>query len=334
MNAFSKNKRLIPFFLCISAAASWAQGSPHGSTKFVCRSCHVADSSTVRTDTVFDHAVTGFVLDERHTTIECASCHKALKFSLQETRCISCHADVHRGERGEKCAQCHVTEAWLGANMMRQHQQGRFLLSGAHEAVPCKSCHIDGNFKLVFSGCQQCHNELFQTTKSLNHETARFGHDCMRCHSTKGWNPTTFDHSTTHFSLTGVHAKTSCHSCHVGDNYELQYVDCYQCHQKLFKQSMNPNHVVASFPHDCSPCHSTTAWRPSIFTHDQQNFRIFYGKHRNKWSACSDCHQNTANFAFFSCLACHDQSSTNQHHLNMTGYNYSSPACYSCHRDV
>jgi hypothetical protein len=328
------NKGLILFLLCISAAASWAQVSPHGSTKFACRTCHSSDLSTVRKDSAFDHAVTGFVLSEQHTTLECASCHKSLRFSLQETDCVSCHADVHRGERGESCAQCHVTEAWLGAHMMRQHRQGRFLLSGAHEAVPCKSCHIAGNFKLALSGCQQCHDELWQKTTSPNHAAAGLGHDCMRCHSTKGWNPTTFDHGTTHFSLAGVHATISCHSCHSNDNYQMQYVDCYQCHQKLFNQSINPNHVVGSFPHDCSPCHSTTTWRPTIFTHDQQNFRIFYGKHRNTWTACSDCHQNTANFTFFSCLACHDQSETSQHHLNMSGYSYSSPACYSCHRDA
>jgi hypothetical protein len=326
--------RFIPFLLCIFAAASWAQVSPHGPTKYACRTCHTTDSSTVRKDSAFDHTVTGFVLSEQHTTLECVSCHKRLKFSLQETNCISCHADVHKGKLGERCGQCHVTQAWLGAAMMRQHELGRFLLTGAHEAVPCKSCHVGGNFGLTFNGCQQCHDELWQKTTSPNHVTSGLSHDCMRCHSTKGWRPTTFDHSATRFSLTGGHSTASCHSCHAVDNYELQYIDCYQCHQTLFKQPMNPNHVLASFPHDCSPCHSTTAWRPSMFMHDQQNFRIFDGKHRNKWSACSDCHQNAANFGFFSCLACHDQNATNSHHLNMSGYAYASPACYRCHRDA
>jgi hypothetical protein len=320
--------------LCTFAAASWAQVSPHGPTRFSCWTCHVAGVSTIRTDSVFDHTVTGFVLGERHKAIGCVSCHLALKFSLRETNCISCHPDVHSGDRGEGCAQCHVTQAWLGADMMRQHEQGRFLLTGAHEAVPCKSCHIDENFKLVFGGCRQCHGELFQTTKSPNHVTARFDLDCKHCHSTEKWSPATFDHSTTHFSLTGVHAVTACRSCHVNDNHEMQFVDCYQCHETQFKQSVNPSHVVANFPHDCFPCHSTTSWRPSIFTHDRQNFRIFYGKHRNQWSACSDCHQNTANFAYFSCLACHSQSVTNQYHINMSGYSYSSPACYGCHREA
>ncbi len=326
-------RRLILFLICSVAVATEAQVSRHGPTSFACSTCHVSNSSTVLKDTMFDHSVTGFVLNERHKTLACASCHKGLKFSLGETNCTSCHSDIHRSERGEQCAQCHVTQAWLGAHMMRQHEQGRFLLSGGHEALPCISCHVDGNYKLVFDGCRGCHDELVRETTRPNHATAGFKDDCTRCHSTKGWSPATFDHGTTHFSLTGVHATLTCQSCHVNDNYELQYVDCYQCHQQRFTQSVNPNHVLGNFPHDCFPCHSTTAWRPSVFTHDQKNFRIFYGKHRNRWSACSDCHQSATNFTFFSCLTCHGMSVTDQKHTNVSGYSYASPACYSCHRN-
>lgn len=330
---YTKGRRL-SLLLGIFASVSLAQVSPHGPTSFTCRMCHVADSSAIRRDSTFDHTLTRYVLTDRHKKIECLSCHKALKFALQETQCMSCHPDVHKGELGETCAQCHVTQAWLGADMMRQHEKGRFLLTGAHEALPCTLCHTDGNFKLVFSGCQQCHEGQFQNTTSPGHVASNFTHDCSRCHSTKGWSPATFDHGTTHFPLTGAHTAVPCRSCHENGNYQLQYVDCFPCHQVRFKQSLNPNHVVANFPHDCYPCHSTTAWRPSTFTHDQQNFRIFNGKHRNKWSACSDCHQNSSNFAFYSCLACHREDPMNQTHVSVRSYSYASPACYSCHRDA
>lgn len=329
----NKTKRFFPFFFCfISVPVALAQVSPHGPMKFACRNCHAPDSTQTRKDSSFDHGLTGFALNERHGKIICSSCHKLVNFSLQQTTCVSCHPDVHKGELGQTCARCHVTQAWVGAEMMRQHEKGRFLLTGAHEAVPCKLCHVDKNFKLAFRDCRQCHEG--EKAKIPDHTTATFTDDCVRCHSTKGWRPSTFDHSTTRFSRTGAHAKAACQSCHVNNNYLLQYVNCFQCHEALFTQSLSPNHVVANFPHDCYPCHSTTAWRPSTFTHDQENFAIFNGRHRNRWSACSDCHQNPANFASFSCLSCHEEGPTSQSHINRSGYSYASPACYTCHRDA
>lgn len=327
--------RVIPFVCCIAfGTMSLARESPHGPVKFDCRVCHALNLREMRTDSVFDHAATGFVLTERHRNIECVACHESLMFSSQAPRCSPCHADVHRGERGNNCAQCHTTQAWLGPHMMRGHEKGRLLLTGAHEAVPCRQCHIDGNFKLVFTVCYQCHQEQYQDAKKPDHVTTNFNHDCALCHATTGWRPVTFDHGTTQFLMTGAHTRTPCQSCHVNSDYRLQYVNCYQCHEAQFKQSANPNHVMADFPHDCSPCHSTTVWRPSVFTHDQQNFRIFVGRHRNLWSACSDCHQYPGNFAAYSCLGCHGEGDTNARHLKATGYTYASPACYSCHREA
>jgi hypothetical protein len=33
----------------------------------------------------------------------------------------------------------------------------------------------------------------------------------------------------------------------------------------------------------------------------------------------------------FYCLSCHDKATTDSHHSGVSGYQYSSPACYSCH---
>ena len=60
----------------------------------------------------FDHARTGFPLTGKHSTLDCASCHKTtLKDTARE--CVACHRkdDVHRGRRPD-CAQCHVTSDW------------------------------------------------------------------------------------------------------------------------------------------------------------------------------------------------------------------------------
>ncbi len=327
--------RIIPLACCIVfGTMSFAQGSPHGLIKFDCGVCHPVGLREMRTDSVFDHSSTGFVLTDQHRSIKCTACHESLQFSSRTPGCSPCHADVHAGEHGDNCAQCHTTQAWLGPHMMRGHEKGRLLLTGAHEAVPCRVCHIDGNFKLVFTGCYQCHQEKYQNSINPDHISAGFNRDCTLCHSTKMWRSVAFDHSATHFSMTGAHVGAPCQSCHVNSDYKLQYIDCYRCHQTQFRQSVNPNHVMANFPRDCSPCHSTTAWRPSVFTHDQQNFRIFIGRHRNLWSACSDCHQYPANFTAYSCLGCHGEGDTNARHLHVTRYSYASPACYSCHREA
>ena len=337
---FTRNRREQPMVWRLVACAfvfsgsTLAQVSPHGSTDLACRSCHTAGSWKMRSDSAFDHASTGVVLSDRHRDISCATCHDSLRFSLRATRCSPCHVDVHKGERGGNCALCHIMQAWVGPEMMRGHEKGRLLLTGAHEAVPCRSCHVDGNFKLVFAGCSRCHEERFRQTLNPDHRAMEFSHDCTQCHSTEGWQPARFDHSATHFPLTGAHATAACRSCHPSGDYKVQFVNCYQCHQTQFEQSANPNHVLGSFPHECQQCHSATAWRPSIFTHDQQNFRIFSGRHRNVWSACSDCHRYPGNFAVFSCLGCHDEGIMDPRHLTVGGYAYASPACYSCHRDA
>ena len=169
-----------------------------------------------------------------------------------------------------------------------------------------------------------------------NHVAGNFPHDCLQCHTTTAWRPATFDHNTTRFPMTGVHTSAQCQSCHVNGNYQLAYNDCYQCHQAQYQQATNLNHVTLLFSHDCTPCHTTSTWLPSTFNHDQQYFRIYSGKHSGKWTSCTACHPTLGNYPDFTCLSCHkhNQLDTDSKHLNVRGYVYSSPACYSCHRGV
>jgi len=50
-----------------------------------CNSCH----GDWEPDT-FDHAITGQVLDENHSEIDCADCHAERKFDIPP-RCDECH---------------------------------------------------------------------------------------------------------------------------------------------------------------------------------------------------------------------------------------------------
>ena len=57
--------------------------------------------------------------------------------------------------------------------------------------------------------------------------------NCSNCHTTVGWDAASFNHATTGFALTGVHATTPCAQCHVNNNYSLTSADCYGCHTRI-----------------------------------------------------------------------------------------------------
>jgi hypothetical protein len=106
------------------------------------------------------------------------------------------------------------------------------------------------------------------------------------------------------------------------------------CHLNDYNQTTNPPHASAQFPTDCQTCHTTVAWSPSTFNHDGQYFPIYSGHHAGTWTLCSECHTNNSNYAVFSCIDCHqhsNQSEVNNQHQGVSGYSYTSAACYSCH---
>jgi hypothetical protein len=311
-----------------------------------CLNCHTAVSWRIP-DMMQKHQQTRFPLAGRHQTLLCQSCHVnavQLQFVGTPTTCIGCHRSDYKTTKNPDhamaqfsidCAQCHnvTSMAWGGSF---DHSLTSFPLMGAHRAAPCASCHQANVYKGLSVECVSCHRSDYEQTSNPNHTTANFPTVCQACHTSTSWNGATFDHNATRFPLTGTHVSTPCQSCHVNGNYQLTFTDCYQCHQAQFVQSSNPNHVVASFPHDCRPCHTTASWRPSIFDHDQRSFRIYTGKHRGEWTVCSDCHLNPMDFTVFTCLNCHEhrQSVVDPKHTNVTGYSYTSPACYNCHRGV
>ncbi|MGD2121575.1 MAG: hypothetical protein PVJ76_07515, partial [Gemmatimonadota bacterium] len=107
--------------------------------------------------------------------------------------------------------------------------------------------------------------------------------------------------------------------------------DCVACHQADY----DGEHAGSGYPTNCAACHTPTVWIPANFDHDRDYFPIFSGKHRGKWSVsgCSTCHTNPDNFSSFTCFACHKHNQTNMDndHSEVSGYEYSSPACLSCH---
>ncbi len=306
-----------------------------------CLQCH---DLTARTwGAGFDHSLTQFPLTGAHTQQQCRSCHANNVFSALSIACITCHQAAFNAAANPNhvsagfpglCQQCHTTAAWKPSTF--DHSNTSFALAGAHLAVACVDCHVNGQYANLSSTCFSCHTTDFNQANNPNHVSAQFSQDCTLCHSTTAWQPASFDHATTRFSLTGKHVSATCEACHAGGNYQLVYADCYQCHQTEYAQSTVFNHVTANVSHDCATCHTTTAWLPSTFDHDGQYFRIYSGKHRDKWTSCLTCHTNAASYTEFTCFTCHehDRPKMDDVHKDVPNYLYTSPSCYSCHRNA
>jgi len=330
---------LLALTMLIMQEAS-AQVSPHGRLKIECEACHGTDSWAMKDNATFKHETVGFVLTGQHEALKCIACHDRLKFGGLDSRCQSCHVDVHKGELATNCLRCHTTQSWHISDILQKHERTRFPLLGRHSSVTCESCHIrtsEHEYIGTPTECVSCHRSAFQSARNPDHVQARFSTDCLLCHEVNAvrWGGS-FDHALTAFPLTGAHRATRCASCHQSQNFAATSSECISCHQSQFDGTTSPNHITANFGRDCRPCHSTTAWRPAVFNHDQQYFRIYSGKHRNKWVGCVDCHQTPANYGSFTCFGCHQhrQSAMDSKHASVSGYAYSSPRCYNCHRGV
>jgi hypothetical protein len=303
-----------------------------------CTPCH---TTAAWTPASFDHATTAFPLTGAHQTVACNTCHVNNVFTGLTTDCYSCHTSDFTGTTNPNhvssnyshdCTPCHTTTAWTPASF--NHALTAFPLTGAHQAVACNSCHVNNVYTGLTTDCYNCHTSDFTGTTNPSHTAGNFSHDCKQCHTTGAWTPASFNHATTAFPLTGAHISTACQSCHTNGNYQLSYTSCYPCHQTDFQNATNPNHATSGFSQDCTPCHTTSVWKPSTFDHDGQYFRIYSGHHQNRWTTCNQCHPSPGTFVDFTCLSCHEHNQTDMDakHRGRNGYSYTSPACYNCHR--
>ncbi|MFQ5638095.1 MAG: hypothetical protein ACE5IR_08900, partial [bacterium] len=193
----------------------------------------------------------------------------------------------------------------------------------------CESCHNIENFSNVTAECNSCHQDVHQ---------AKMGNDCRRCHSFQGWEifNTEEIHTNSRFPLLGRHSLVDCQNCHPNQqqgDFALLTTECISCHQQEYLATENPNHVANSFSPSCQECHNLNDWQPALFPNHDAFFPIFTGEHDGAWNDCSDCHTNPASLSDFSCLTCHKhrQSKMDEEHRGISGYDYESNACFSCH---
>jgi hypothetical protein len=304
-----------------------------------CQQCH---TTTNWGGATFDHSTTGFPLTGFHTTLTCVQCHVNGNYNLTaaNTACVSCHLTSFQTTTNpnhvqanfpQTCQQCHNTTSWGNATF--DHATTGFPLTGAHMALQCVQCHVNGNYNLTAANtaCSSCHLTTFQATNAPPHAAAGFSQNCQQCHNSTVWTTATWDHSTTGFALTGFHATLTCAQCHVNNAYNLTSGTCVQCHLKDFQATTAPNHATAGFPQACDQCHTTTNWGSGTFDHSTTGFALT-GFHLTM--ACSQCHLNgnyTLTAANTTCISCHqtDYNNTNSPPHATSGFPTTCDTCHS-----
>ncbi|HEY5593106.1 MAG TPA: cytochrome c3 family protein, partial [Paludibacter sp.] len=299
-----------------------------------CERCHNEQSWIVQNIKVI-HDQSKFPLRGIHAQIDCYQCHKSaslLRFDPMHTECIDCHlkdynattSPSHVATRYSKdCTLCHDEKTWFSATF--DHNTTAFPLTGSHIGVYCIRCHANG-YTAIPTTCVSCHLTNFNATTNPNHITAKFSTDCQTCHNVIAWQPSTFNHNTTAFPLTGSHIGVACVTCHA-NGYTAIPSTCVSCHQANYNATTNPNHLTNKFSTDCQTCHNVTAWQPSTFNHNTTAFPLT-GSHIGV--DCIKCHASGYISTPSTCVSCHQanfNATTNPNHLT----NKFSTDCQTCH---
>jgi hypothetical protein len=306
-----------------------------------CASCHTTAPGWA--PSTFDHSKF-YVLTGAHISIKnnCTQCHIGGLFTKFPHDCNNCHNTKYKATTNPNhlalgistdCVSCHSTNPGWASTF--DHNSTSFPLTGGHSSIKanCASCHKTGNLSTAPTDCNSCHNAKFKATTNPNHVALGISTNCVACHTTTpGWTPSTFDHNSTSFPLTGGHAtiKSNCASCHKTGNISTAPTDCNSCHNATFKATTNPNHVAGGFGTDCATCHSTNpGWRPATFDHDK--FYVLTGAHISIKNNCTQCHIG-GNFNKFphDCNNCHNakfKATINPNHVTLG----ISTDCAACH---
>ncbi|MFZ5433343.1 MAG: hypothetical protein ACOZB3_06160 [Calditrichota bacterium] len=296
-----------------------------------CAECH--SLTVARWKTSYQHTP-AFPLTAGHDINDCSRCHQG-SYAETSAECVACHrADYNTAANPnhvvsqfpQTCDECHTTGGWRPAAF--NHNLAQFPLTGAHASVACASCHLGGQYTGTSTVCYDCHRSDYDAAEEPDHATAQFPQSCEECHTTDVWQPSTFNHSNTQFQLTGAHIRTDCAQCHLNGQFSGTTTACFGCHQLDYEGVQEPNHVDGQYPQECTICHNTEAWQPSLFQHSQTNFPLT-GAH--VLVSCAQCHVNGQYTGTpTECYACHQSDYEEVTDPNHVAGNYPQN-CTVCH---
>lgn len=184
---------------------------------------------------------------------------------------------------------CHALAAEAPEPTPFDHMSTGYVLRGAHERVPCESCHVGGKFRGTPKLCRGCHerqSEIEASKKSPNHIPTVM--ECDTCHDVNqrslSWQIVRMNH---------IGIATPCASCHNG----------------ISASGKDPNHIPTAAP--CENCHrSTISWAGARMDHTGittgciacHNGILAIGKSATHIPiansvSCELCHKSFASFA-------------------------------------
>jgi hypothetical protein len=251
-----------------------------------CGSCHTDLGWQPST---FDHALSTFTLQGRHTAVNCNGCHTNEIYRGIPSDCYTCHTkdDTHMGQLGTSCSNCHTVFGWVPSTF--DHNMSSFKLTGRHVSVACDSCHLNHAYRGTPTDCYSCH-------KNNDAHSGQLGSNCNICHATSGWTPAYYDHKG--FALTGGHSGLACTQCHSGGVYSGLSTACVSCHAE-------PAVHTGQFGTNCAECHNTSNWN-ATFNHPNACGEVSCVNH--KGATCTDCHTVNNDYSIATCTKCHDSN--------------------------
>ncbi len=292
-------------------------------------------------ENAFDHKLTTFPLNGKHSATTCVKCHTTTNrqglrtFLGTEKLCGSCHAkeQPHGQVRAlvMQCGRCHTETQWKPQKSTldfdhNDKKQAAMSLEGTHADVACSKCHAKAAFKLGRPGdtCEQCHKsphdgQLFSTKA------------CSLCHSPvlKSLREVQFDHKkNTGYPLVAKHATLTCETCHT-KALALKKPNgaCESCHQKDNKHGTR----FSKFP-ACGTCHTQRSWTANFqFNHATNTAFPLTAKHATV--SCRACHRGSTpdDYERFEikngCMSCHQ-------HKKAHGGQYKENQCLTCHKEA
>ena len=290
-----------------------------------CQSCHVVEGWNILRNAGKErefHEKTKFPLKGAHLDVECRSCHGPFpgvpaKFKgLAHETCNTCHPDAHEGQlsvngKAPDCTTCHSEQGFVPAKFsLPEHARTKYPLEGAHQVVPCASCHPATpalkakipkpvladlkkrkrqelfslalfDFTKPTERCDSCHTDLhkgqFKDTR------------CETCHQVSSFTALRFDHQKdSKYPLTGAHQKVKCEKCHVAPSpqepvrYKPLESDCRGCHLD--------EHAGQFGKKACDTCHVTEAWKKVLFVHEPPFTQFLLDGQHGK-AKCEACHK-------------------------------------------
>ncbi len=314
-----------------------------------CETCH--QMNAFRPALLPDHDVFFPIYSGEHRGEwnDCNTCHTDPN-NFADFTCLSCHAhrqtsmdEEHDGIPGYayNSPDCYLCHPRGEAESFTDHDAQFFpIFSGSHQGEwnECSVCHtVPGDRRVI--DCLGCHEHRQSEMDGKHGSMSGYSYTsaaCLECHP-DGQKGTFAAHDADFFPIfSGPHSGEwqECATCHTVES-DRSVFDCLPCHDHeqtatdVIHVGMPGYSYTSTACYDCHP----TGEGGQFTDHDAQFFPIFSGSHQGEWSQCSSCHTTPLDRKIFDCLSCHEhrQEAMDGQHGSMSGYAYTSAACYDCH---